>query len=61
MSSSRVRDSTNFVPAIPEGFSSVCDSRFFELNERVNVFDYNLLHVRPTNKNIVLPGQESLW
>ncbi len=60
MSSSRVRDSS---PAIPEPFF-VSSVRFFELQERVTVFDdavYEMMRSRPTRKLIDLEGQVSLF
>lgn len=60
MSSSRVRDSS---PAIPEPFP-VSSVRFYELQERVSVFDdviHEKLHSRPTRKVVVLEGQVSLF
>lgn len=64
MSSSRVRDSSMFVPAIPDGSSPVCESRFFELNERVSVFDeidHLRMSARPSRKIFDLDGQERLF
>lgn len=60
MSSSRVRDSS---PAIPEPFS-VSPVRFFELQERVTVFDdvaHERMRSRPTRKVVDLDGQVSLF
>lgn len=60
MSSSRVRDSS---PAIPEPFS-VSSVRFFELQERVTVFDdvaHEMLRFCPTRKVVQLEGQASLF
>lgn len=60
MSSSLPRDSS---PAIPEPFL-VSSVRFFELRERVTVFD-DVFHVRmrsrPTRKVVELEGQVSLF
>lgn len=63
MSSSRVRDSSKFVPAIPD-CSPVFESRFFELNERVNVFDeidHLRMSARPCRKILDLDGQGRLF
>lgn len=60
MSSSRTRDSS---PAIPEPFP-VSSVRFFELHERVTVFDdyaHDLMRSRPTRKVVELEGQVSLF
>lgn len=60
MSSSRVRDSS---PAIPEPFP-VSSVRFFELQERVTVFDdviYEMMRSRSTRKVVDLEGQVSLF
>lgn len=60
MSSSRVRDSS---PAIPEPFP-VSSVRFFELHERVTVFDavsHEMMPSRPTRKVAELEGQVSLF
>lgn len=60
MSSSRTRDSS---PAIPEPFP-VCSVRFFELQERVSVFDdvaYELMRSCPTRKVVELEWQVSLF
>lgn len=60
MSSSRVRDST---PAIPEPFP-VSSVRFFELRERITVFDdvpHELMRSFPTCKVVDLEGQVSLF
>lgn len=60
MSSSRVRDSS---PAIPEPFP-VSSVRFFELQERVTVFDdvvHEMMRSRPTRKVVELEGQVSLF
>lgn len=60
MSSSRPRDSSRFVPAIPDGCSPVCESRFFELKERVTVFDeidHLRMTARPSRKVYDLDGQ----
>lgn len=49
-------------PAIPEPF--VLGVRFFELNERVSVFDdidHALMREKPTRKVVELEGQEVLW
>ena len=64
MSSSRVRDSSSFVPAIPDGCSPVCESRFFELTERLTVFDeidHLRMTARPTRKIVDLDGQGRLF
>lgn len=63
MSSSRVRDSSRFVPAIPD-CSPVCESRFFVLNERVTVFDeidHLRMTARPSRKIYDLDGQGRLF
>ena len=60
MSSSCVRDSS---PAIPEPFP-VSSVRFFELQERVTVFDdvvHERLRSRLTRKVVDLEGQLSLF
>lgn len=60
MSSCRARDSS---PAIPEPFP-VSSVRFFELHERVTVFDdavHEMLRSRPTRKAVELEGQVSLF
>lgn len=60
MSSSLLRDSP---PAIPEPFP-VSSVRFFELQERVTVFDdviHDRLSSRPTRKVVELEGQVSLF
>lgn len=60
MSSSRTRDSS---PAIPEPFP-VSSVRFFELYERVTVFDdvaHERLRSRPTRKVVELDGRVSLF
>lgn len=64
LSSSRARDSSTFVPAIPDGFFPVCESRFFELNDRVTVFDeidHQFTTARPSRKIFDLYGQERLY
>lgn len=64
MSSSRARDSSMFVPAIPDGRSPVCESRFFELKERVTVFDeidHLRMTARPSRKVCDLDGQGRLF
>lgn len=60
MSSSLPRDSS---PAIPYPFP-VSSVRFFELQERVTVFDdvpHELMRFRPTRKVVELEGQVSLF
>lgn len=60
MSSSRVRDSS---PAIPYPFP-VSSVRFFEIQEKVTVFDsfiHERLRSRPTRKVVELEGQVSLF
>lgn len=60
MSSSRVRDSS---PAIPDPFP-VAPVRFFELNERVTVFDdvfHERMWSRPARNVVELEGQVSLF
>lgn len=60
VSSSRVRDSS---PAIPDLFP-VSSVRFFELHERVTVFDdviHEKLRSRPTRNVVDLEGQVSLF
>lgn len=60
MSSCRSRDSS---PAIPEPFP-VSSVRFFELQERVSVFDesvHEMMLSRPTRKIVDLEGQVSLF
>lgn len=60
MSSSRVRDSS---PAIPDPFP-VSSVRFFELQERVTVFDdvvHEMMRSRSTRKAVELEGQVSLF
>lgn len=60
MSSCYVRDSS---PAIPEPFP-VSFVRFFELHERVTVFDdsvHEMMRSRPTHKVVELDGQVSLF
>lgn len=63
MSSSMIRDSSRCVPAIPD-CSPVCESRFFELHERVTVFD-EIEHLRMTarssRKILDLDGQGRLF
>ena len=64
MSSCLPRDSSKFVPAIPDGCSPVCESRFFELNERVTVFDeidHLRMTARPSRKIFDLDGQGRLF
>lgn len=60
MSSCRSRDSS---PAIPEPFP-VSSVRFFELQERVSVFDdavHEMIRSRPSCKIVDLEGQVSLF
>lgn len=60
MPSSRVRDSP---PAILEPFPPSL-SRFFEIHERLSVFDdiyYQRMRERPTYKIVVLEGQVSFY
>lgn len=60
MSSSRVRDSS---VAIPEPYP-VSSVRFFELQERVAVFDnvaHEMMCSRPTRKVVQLEGQVCLF
>lgn len=60
MSSCLARDSS---PAIPEPFP-VSSVRFFELHERVTVFDdvaHELMRARPTRIVVDLEGQVSLF
>lgn len=60
MSSSLVRDSS---PAIPVSFP-VSSVRFFEIQEKVTVFDgliHERLSSRPTRKVVELEGQVSLF
>lgn len=60
MSSSRKRDSS---PAIPEPFP-VSSVRFFELRERVTIFDdavHEIMRSRPTRKVVELEEQVSLF
>lgn len=60
MSSSFPRDSS---PAIPDPFL-VSSVRFFELQERVTVFDdvlHEMLRSSPTRKVVELEGQVSLF
>lgn len=60
MSSSNIRDSS--VPAIPDYFD--VPFRFFELSERVTVFDdydFQIVRSRPTKKIVVLEGQKRMW
>lgn len=60
MSSSRPRDSS---PAIPEPFPSSLP-RFFQLQERVTVFDdidHERMRERPTHKIVELEGQVSFF
>lgn len=64
MSSCRARDSSMFFPAIPDGFSSVCESRFSELKECVTVFDeidHLRMTARPSRKIVDLDGQGRLF
>lgn len=64
MSSSMPRDSSTIVPAIPDGCSPVCESRFFELKERVTVFDeidHLRITARPSRKVLDLDGQVRLF
>lgn len=49
-----------FVPAIPPDSSVVIPRRFFELRERVTVFDPSL-SFRIVYKGSFCPGQISLW
>lgn len=49
-----------FVPAIPPESSVVVPRRFFELRERVSVFD-PLMSFRRFYKGSFCPGQISLW
>lgn len=60
MSSSRARDSS---PAIPDPFP-VSSVRFFELHERVTVFDdvvHEMMRSRSTRKVVELEVQVSLF
>ena len=49
-----------FVPAIPPESSVVVPRRFFELRERVAVFDPPMTF-RRVHKGSFCPGQISLW
>ena len=49
-----------FVPAIPPDSSVVVPRRFFELRERVTVFDPPI-SFRRVHKGSSCPGQISLW
>ena len=49
-----------FVPAIPPDSSAVVPRRFFELRERVTVFD-PLMTFRRVHKGSFCRGQISLW
>lgn len=49
-----------FVPAIPPDSSVVIPRRFFELRERVTVFD-SPMTFRRVNKSSFCPGQIALW
>lgn len=49
-----------FVPAIPPESSVVVPRRFFELRERVTVFDPPM-SFRRVYKGSFCPGQVSLW
>lgn len=49
-----------FVPAIPPDSSAVVPQRFFELHERVTVFDPPM-SFRRVHKGSFCPGQISLW
>lgn len=60
MSSSLPRDSS---PSIPDPFP-VSSVRFFELQERVTVFDdvaHEMMRSRPTRKVVELEGQVSFF
>lgn len=60
MSSSRARDSS---PAISDPFP-VSSVRFFELHDRVTVFDddaHEMMRSRPARKVVELEGQVSLF
>lgn len=49
-----------FVPAIPPDSSVVVPRRFFELRERVTVFDAPM-SFRRVHKGSFCPGQIALW
>lgn len=49
-----------FIPAIPSDSSVVIPRRFFELRERVTVFDPPI-SLRRVHKGSFCPGQISLW
>lgn len=49
-----------FVPAIPPESSVVVPRLFFELRERVTVFDPSMM-LRRVYKGSYCPGQISLW
>lgn len=49
-----------FVPAIPPDSSVVIPRRFFELRERVTVFDPPM-SFRRVHKGSFCPGQVSFW
>ena len=49
-----------FVPAIPPDSSVVIPRRFFELHERVTVFDPSM-SFRRVRKGSFCPGQIALW
>lgn len=49
-----------FVPAIPPDSSVVIPRRFFELRERVTVFDPPMTF-RRVHKGSFCPGQIALW
>lgn len=49
-----------FVPAIPPDSSVAISQRFFELRERVTVFDPSMT-LRRVHKGSFCPGQVTLW
>lgn len=48
------------VPALPDGVVSCAQQRFFELRERVMVFDPPMT-IRRVYKGSFCPGQVTLW